>query len=89
MSRVAFPTKNPIEYRTEIHCRFSVATMRRLAEIAEATGNHLNRTVAILVDTILPYVQIEEVTAPVKQVYIQTPDGVTMKKKEASTDDHA
>lgn len=86
MSKVAFPTKNPIEYRTEIHCRFSVATMKRLAEIAEATGNHLNRTVAVLVDTILPYVQIEEVTEPVKQVYIQTPDGVTMARKEAGVD---
>ena len=38
MSKVAFPTKSPIEYKTEIHCRFSVATMKRLAEIAEATG---------------------------------------------------
>ena len=82
MARVAFPTKSPIDYKTEIHCRFSVATMKRLAVIAEATGNHLNRTVAILVDAILPYVQIEEVTAPVKQVYIQTPDGVTMTRKE-------
>lgn len=82
MAKIAFPQKSPVEYRTEIHCRFSVATMRRLAEIAEATGNHLNRTVAVLVDAILPYVQIEEVTAPVKQVYIQTPDGVTMTRKE-------
>lgn len=73
MSKVTFPTKSPIEYRTEIHCRFSVATMKRLAEIAEATGNHLNRTVAILVDTILPYVQIEEVTEPHKVVSITLP----------------
>ena len=83
MAKVAFPTKSPIEYKTEIHCRFSVATMRRLAEIAEATGNHLNRTVAILVDTILPYVQIEEVTEPVRRIFIETPGGVSMKKKEA------
>ena len=85
MSKVAFPTKSPIEYKTEIHCRFSVATMRRLAEIAEATGNHLNRTVAILVDTILPYVQIETVTEPVRRVFIETPDGVVMARKEAGT----
>ena len=76
MSKVAFPTKSPIEYRTEIHCRFSVATMKRLAEIAEATGNHLNRTVAILVDTILPYVQIETVTEPHKKVSITLPDTI-------------
>ena len=83
MSKVAFPTKNPIEYRTEIHCRFSVATMRRLAEIAEATGNHLNRTVAVLVDTILPYVQIETVTEPHKKVSITLPDasGVAVKEE--------
>lgn len=80
MSKVAFPTKSPIEYRTEIHCRFSVATMKRLAEIAEATGNHLNRTVAILVDTILPYVQIEEVTEPHKVV------SITLPEKEVRTD---
>ena len=83
MSRVTFPTKSPIEYKTEIHCRFSVATMRRLAEIAEATGNHLNRTVAILVDTILPYVQIETVTEPCQRVFIETPDGVVMARTEA------
>lgn len=88
MSKVAFPTKSPIEYKTEIHCRFSVQTMKRLAEIAEATGNHLNRTVAILVDTILPYVQIETVTEPHQRVYIQTPDSVTMRREEARADDH-
>lgn len=80
MSKIAFPDKGPIEYKTEIHCRFSVGTMKRLAEIAEATGNHMNRTVAILVDTILPYVSIEEVTEPRKRVYIQTPEGVAMRK---------
>lgn len=74
MAKIAFPEKSPVEYRTEIHCRFSVATMKRLAEIAEATGNHLNRTVAVLVDTILPYVQIEEVTEPHKVVTITMPD---------------
>ena len=42
-------------------------------EIAEATGNHLNRTVAVLVDTILPYVQIETVTEPHKVVSITLP----------------
>lgn len=85
MAKVAFPQKSPVEYRTEIHCRFSVATMKRLAEIAETTGNHLNRTVAILVDTILPYVQIEEVTEPHKVVSITLPDtAVTVKKKEAT-----
>ena len=73
MSKVTFPTKSPVEYRTEIHCRFSVATMKRLAEIAEATGNHLNRTVAVLVDMILPYVQIETVTEPHKVVSITLP----------------
>jgi pyruvate kinase len=83
MAKIAFPQKSPIEYRTEIHCRFSVATMKRLAEIAEATGNHLNRTVAILVDTILPYVQIETVTEPCQRVFIETPDGVVMARKEA------
>lgn len=83
MAKVAFPQKSPVEYRTEIHCRFSVATMKRLAEIAEATGNHLNRTVAILVDTILPYVQIETVTEPCQRVFIETPDGVVMARKEA------
>ena len=83
MAKIAFPQKSPVEYRTEIHCRFSVATMRRLAEITEATGNHLNRTVAILVDTILPYVQIETVTEPCQRVFIETPDGVVMARKEA------
>ena len=83
MAKIAFPQKSPVEYRTEIHCRFSVATMKRLAEIAEATGNHLNRTVAILVDTILPYVQIETVTEPCQRVFIETPDGVVMARKEA------
>ena len=86
MSKVAFPTKSPIEYKTEIHCRFSVAALKRLAEIAEATGNHMNRTVAILVDAILPYVTIETVTEPHQRVYIQTLDGVSMKKKEAGAD---
>ena len=85
MSKIAFPTKSPIEYKTEIHCRFSMATMKRIAEIAEATGNHMNRTVALLVDAILPYVTIETVTEPHTRVYIQTPDSVTLgKKKEAS-----
>lgn len=73
MAKIAFPQKSPVEYRTEIHCRFSVATMKRMAEIAEATGNHLNRTVAVLVDTILPYVQIETVTEPHKVVSITLP----------------
>lgn len=73
MAKIAFPQKSPVEYRTEIHCRFSVATMKRLAEIAEATGNHLNRTVAVLVDMILPYVQIETVTEPHKVVSITLP----------------
>lgn len=79
MSKEAFPAKKPIDYKTEIHCRFSVATMQRIAEIAAATGNHMNRTVAILVDAILPYVTIETVTEPHTRVYIQMPDG----KKEA------
>ncbi len=83
MSKVAFPTKSPIEYKTEIHCRFSVQTMKRLAEIAEATGNHLNRTVAILVDTILPYVKIETVTEPCQRVFIETPDGTVLARKES------
>ena len=74
MSNIPFPTKPPIEYSTSIHCRFSVATMKRLAEIADATGNHLNRTVAVLVNTILPYVQISEVTEPHKVVRITLPD---------------
>lgn len=73
MTKIDFPSKAPLEYKTEIHCRFSVATMKRLAEIAEATGNHMNRTVAILVDTILPYVSIEEVTEPRKKVSITLP----------------
>lgn len=86
MSKIAFPTKQPLEYNTSIHCRFSVATMKRIAEIAEATGNHMNRTVAILVDAILPYVTIETVTEPHRKVYIRTPDGVPLKKtKEAGT----
>lgn len=75
MAKIPFPGKTPIEYKTEIHCRFSVATMKRIAEIAEATGNHMNRTVAILVDTILPYVSIETVTEPHSKVCIQLPDG--------------
>lgn len=83
MSKKAFPTKEPIDYKTEIHCRFSVATMKRIAEIAAAAGIHMNRTVAILVDTILPYVTIETVTEPHTKVYIQTPDGVQLGKKEA------
>jgi hypothetical protein len=82
MAKIAFPQKSPVEYRTEIHCRFSVATMKRLAEIAEATGNHLNRTVAVLVDTILPYVQIETVTEPHKVVSITLPDAAFTVKKE-------
>ena len=83
MTKIAFPQKSPVEYRTEIHCRFSVATMKRLAEIAEATGNHLNRTVAVLVDTILPYVQIETVTEPHKKVSITLPEasGVAVKEE--------
>ena len=81
MSKVAFPTKPTLEYKTEIHCRFSVATMKRLAEIAEATGNHMNRTVAILVDAILPYVTIETVTEPHQRVFIEAPDGVTISKQ--------
>ena len=85
MNKVAFPTKAPIEYKTEIHCRFSLATMKRLSEIAEATGNHMNRTVAILVDAILPYVTIETVTEPHQRVFIEAPDGLALgKKKEAS-----
>ena len=83
MSKIAFPTKPTLEYKTEIHCRFSVATMKCLAEIAEATGNHMNRTVAILVDAILPYVTIETVTEPHQRVFIQTPDSVVMARKEA------
>ena len=78
MSNIPFPTKPPIEYSTSIHCRFSVATMKRLSEIAEATGQHMNRTVAVLVDTILPYVQISEVTEPHKVVKITLPDKEAM-----------
>ena len=74
MSNIAFPAKPPIDYKTEIHCRFSVATMKRISEIAEATGSHMNRTVAVLVDMILPYVQITEVTEPHKVVRITLPD---------------
>lgn len=83
MSKVAFPAKDVPEYKTEIHCRFSVQTMRRIAEIAEATGNHMNRTVAILIEAILPYVTIETVTEPHRKVFIQTPEGVQVTKKEA------
>ena len=82
MSKVAFPTKPTLEYKTEIHCRFSVGTMKRLAEIAEATGNHMNRTEAILVDAILPYVTIETVTEPHQRVFIEAPDGVRIPTKE-------
>ena len=82
MSKIAFPSKQTLEYNTSIHCRFSVATMKRLAEIAEATGNHMNRTVAILVDAILPYVTIETVTEPHKRVFIEAPDGVRIPTKE-------
>lgn len=74
MATIAFPRRATLEYKTEIHCRFSVATMKRLAEIADATGNHLNRTVAVLVDTILPYVNIDTVTEPHKVVRITLPD---------------
>ena len=73
MSKTAFAAKTPIEYKTEIHCRFSVATMKRIAEIAEASGLHMNRTVALLVDAILPYVTIETVTEPHRKVFIQMP----------------
>lgn len=76
MSKSAFPvTKAPELPRSEIHCRFSTATMRRLEEIAAATGQHLNKTVAALVDMILPYVEIETVSEPRQKVFVNLPEG--------------
>lgn len=61
MSKIAFPDKENIKYKTEIHCRFSIGTINRIAEIAEATGCHMNRTIATLVDLILANGQFAEV----------------------------
>ena len=59
--------------KTEMHCRFSFDTTRRIYEISEALDERLNYVVSLLVDTILPYVQIEEVCEPHKVVQITLP----------------
>ena len=85
MNKIAFPDKENIKYKTEIHCRFSIATINRIAEIAEATGCHMNRTIATLVDLILPYVQIETVTEPHTKVTVRLPDaaeGIKFERKK-------
>ncbi|MBQ8707728.1 MAG: hypothetical protein IJ523_06565 [Succinivibrionaceae bacterium] len=80
MSKSAFPVSQVTEFpRSAIHCRFSTATMRRLEEIATATGQHLNKTVATLVDMILPFVVIETVSEPHQKVFVNLPEGGAQK----------
>lgn len=74
MRKVTFTSPEKPDFNPTIHCRFSMETMQKIVEITGVTGSTLNRTIATLVETILPYVQIEEVTEPHKKVSITLPD---------------
>lgn len=73
MRKVTFTSPEKPDFNPTIHCRFSMETMQRIVEITEVTGSTLNRTIATLVETILPYVQIETVTEPHQVVSITLP----------------
>ena len=63
------------------------ATMAKIAEIAEATGNSLNKTAIMLIETILPYMTIETIMEPRKRVSMQLPDRDAGREKACSTTD--
>jgi len=58
----------------EIHCRFKERTFKRIAEIAEKSEQSLNKTVATLVELVLPYIEIREVTEPHTEIIVNLPD---------------
>lgn len=58
----------------EIHCRFKERTFKRIAEIAEKSETSLNKTVATLVELVLPYIEIREVTEPHTEIVVNLPD---------------
>ena len=57
-----------------IHCRFKPATFNRICEIAEQSEQPLNKTLTTLVELILPYIEIREVTTPRIEIIVNFPD---------------
>lgn len=58
----------------EIHCRFKEKTFNQIAEIAERSELSLNKTVAILVELVLPFIEIKEITQPRTEIVVNLPD---------------
>jgi len=58
----------------EIHCRFKERTFKQIAEIAEKSERSLNKTVATLVELVLPYIEIREITEPHTEIIVNLPD---------------
>ena len=89
MNKIPFPENKAAkkERCPEVHCRLNAEAMAKIAEIAEATGNSMNKTGTMLIETILPYITIETIMEPRKRVSMQLPGVDAKGEKACSTTD--